>query len=212
MKIEEAIKESLGQAPNINRTIKCIEKENWEGLTLQQALQEINNFHNTNLKTQQSFYENENGEMKEYNKNRDSAKIYSATKLTRKLPSEFDPIQFELQKNLSNAYFDAHESFEDIIEKFEKMVKERGLSTLYTITKIKIKKIEPTPNPPNKQINEKVGRNLILQYLKTNKNLSGDITNDETLECIIQQADLCKKCLRRACKRPLHKNIAHNRL
>ena len=50
-------------------------------------------------------------------------------------------------------------------------------------------------------MNEKVGRNLILQYLKSNKNLSGEITDDETLECIIQQADLCKKCLRRACKR-----------
>ena len=200
-KIEEAIQESLGQAPNIERLIKCMEKENWEGLTLQQALQDINNYHNNNLKTQKLVYESTNGEIKEYKKNRDSAKIYSATKLARKLPSEFDPIQFELQKNLANAYYDTHESFEDIIEKLEKIIKERGLSTLYSTTKIKIKPVGPKPIPPDKQMNEKVGRNLILQYLKSNKDLTGEITDDETLGCIIQQADLCKQCLRRSCKR-----------
>ena len=68
MKIEEAIQESLGQAPNIERLIKCMEKENWEGLTLQQALQDINNYHNNNLKTQKLVYESTNGEIKEYKK------------------------------------------------------------------------------------------------------------------------------------------------
>jgi hypothetical protein len=210
--IEAAIKRSLGQAPNINRLIKCMEKENWEGLTLQQALHEINNFHNNNLKTQHSLYINNKGEMKEYTKNIDSAKICSATKLVKELPEKFDLIQFELQENLSNAYYETHESFEEIIEKFEKTIKHRGLNTLYTATKINIEKNLPTPiiqkheNENFPKINERIGRNLILQHLKTNKNLKGEITNDETLNCIIQQAGLCQKCLRRACKRKQRSN------
>ena len=155
-----------------------------------------------NIQNQQELvYESTNGEIKEYKKNKDSAKIYSATKLATKLPREFDPIQFELQKNLANAYYDTNEGFEEVIEKLEKMIKKEGLSTLYTTTKIKTKPIGHKPIPPDKQMSEKVGRNLILQYLKLNKDLTGEITDDETLGCIIQQAGLCKQCLRRSCKR-----------
>merc|ERR1712105_484856 len=149
IKIEEALKESLGEAPNINRLINCIKKEDWEDLTLQQALHEINNFHNNSLKTQQSLYTKKNGDLAEYRKNLDSAKIQSAMKLARELPKQFD--QFELQKDLSNAYYETHESFEDVVEKLEYLIKHRGLNTLYTTTKIKIKKNLPpwwTPEQP----------------------------------------------------------------
>jgi len=144
IKIEEALKESLGEAPNINRLINCIKKEDWEDLTLQQALHEINNFHNNSLKTQQSLYTKKNGDLAEYRKNLDSAKIQSAMKLARELPKQFDQIQFELQKDLSNAYYETHESFEDVVEKLEYLIKHRGLNTLYTTTKIKIKKKSST--------------------------------------------------------------------
>merc|ERR1712105_381249 len=149
IKIEEALKESLGEAPNINRLINCMKKEDWEDLTLQQALHEINNFHNNSLKTQQSLYTKKNGDLAEYRKNLDSAKIQSAMKLARELPKQFD--QFELQKDLSNAYYETHESFEDVVEKLEYLIKHRGLNTLYTTTKIKIKKNLPpwwTPEQP----------------------------------------------------------------
>merc|ERR1712105_400797 len=52
----------------------------------------------------------------------------------------FDQIQFELQKNLSNAYYETHESFEDVVEKLERLIKNRGINTLYTTTKIILKK------------------------------------------------------------------------
>merc|ERR1712030_205738 len=109
-------------------------------LTLQQALHEINNFHGNSLKTQQSLYTKKNGDLAEYRKNVDSAKIQSAMKLARELPKQFDQIQFELQKDLSNAYYETHESFEDVVEKLEHLIKNRGLNTLYTTTKIMIKK------------------------------------------------------------------------
>merc|ERR1712237_57383 len=61
-------------------------------------------------------------------------------KLARELPKQFDPIQFDLQKDLSNAYYETHESFEDVVKKLEHLIKKRGLNTLYTTTKIMIKK------------------------------------------------------------------------
>merc|ERR1712030_70014 len=112
----------IEEAPNINRLINCIKKEDWEDLTLQQALHEINNFHDNHLKTQQSLYMNRNGDLAEYKKNLDSAKIQSAIKLARELPKQFDQIQFEFQKDLSNAYYETHESFEDIVEKLEYLI------------------------------------------------------------------------------------------
>merc|ERR1712030_281862 len=56
------------------------------------------------------------------------------------LPKQFDQIQFDLQKDLSNAYYETHESFEDVVKKLEHLVRKRGLNNLYTTTKIMIKK------------------------------------------------------------------------
>merc|ERR1711984_30854 len=99
-----------------------------------------NNFHDNSLKNLQSLYTKKNGELAEYKKNVDSAKIQSAMKLARELPKQFDQIQFDLQKDLSNAYYETHESFEDVVKKLEHLIKNRGLNTLYTTTKIMIKK------------------------------------------------------------------------
>merc|ERR1712105_432919 len=170
-KLEEALKESLGEAPNINRLINCIKKEDWEDLTLQQALHEINNFHNNHLKTQQSLYMNRNGDLAEYRKNLDSAKIQSAIKLARELPKQFDQIQFELQKDLSNAYYETHESFEDVVEKLEHLIKNRGLNTLYTTTKIILKK-NLSPWWSQEQIRNENGNQAKQRKKKENQNTS----------------------------------------
>merc|ERR1712030_194210 len=171
IKIEEALKESLGEAPNINRLINCIKKEDWEDLTLQQALHEINNFHNNSLKTQQSLYTNKNGDLAEYRKNLDSAKIQSAIKLARELPKQFDQIQFELQKDLSNAYYETHEGFEDVVEKLEHLIKNRGLNTLYTTTKIILKK-NLSPWWSQEQLGNENGNQAKQRKKKENQNTS----------------------------------------
>merc|ERR1712030_268359 len=88
---------------DISRMFSC----KW--IKIEEALKEINNFHNNSLKTQQSLYTKKNGDLAEYRKNLDSAKIQSAMKLARELPKQFDQIQFELQKDLSNAYYETHE-------------------------------------------------------------------------------------------------------
>merc|ERR1712074_336351 len=115
--------------------VNCMKKEDWDDLTLQQALHEINNFHNNSLRIQQSLYTKKNGDLAEYKKNLDSAKMQSAMKLARELPKQFDQIQFDLQKDLSNAYYETHESFEDVVKKLEHLVRKRGLNNLYTTKK-----------------------------------------------------------------------------
>ena len=129
-KVEEAIYDSLGQSPNIERLNKCMEPKDWGETTLQQALQNINNFHNTTLNSKKMMYKDENGELKEYVKHKESMKVTSAFELLKKLPDKFDTLKHEIMTDMSNAYYDPETNYEKIIEKAEKRIKERGLIML----------------------------------------------------------------------------------
>ena len=78
MVIEETIKDILGQSPNIERLSQYIDKENWGETTHQQALNQINIFHENN---KNNVYRNESGSIKHFEMNKRSMKIMSAFKL-----------------------------------------------------------------------------------------------------------------------------------
>ena len=94
--IEETIKDILGQSPNIERLSQYLDKENWEATTLQQALNQINIFHENNLNNKSNIYKNENGSIKDFEMNKKSMKIMSAFKLVRQLPDTFEPLKRRL--------------------------------------------------------------------------------------------------------------------
>ena len=54
-KIEEAIKDTLGQSPNVERLSKYMNTGDWGETTLQQALNKISNFHENNLNNKKWF-------------------------------------------------------------------------------------------------------------------------------------------------------------
>ena len=59
--IEETIKGILGESPNIERLSQYIDKENWGDLTLQQALNQFEIFHEDKLNNNKSVFRSENG-------------------------------------------------------------------------------------------------------------------------------------------------------
>ena len=86
VKIEEAIQDSLGQSPNIERLSKCMEYRDWGESTLQQALTNISNFHENNLNNKKMIYKDTTGEIRDFEMNKKSMKIMSAVKLIKELP------------------------------------------------------------------------------------------------------------------------------
>ena len=129
-KLEEAIQDSLGQSPNIERLKKCMEPKNWGETTLQQALQNINNFHDTMLNSKKMIYKSENGEIKDYVKHKESMKMQLAVNLLEELPNKFDTLRYDILSDMSNEYFDPETNYEKVIEKAEKRIRERGLTML----------------------------------------------------------------------------------
>ena len=135
-KIEEAIQDSLGQSPNMERLSKCMEAKNWGETTLQQALQNISNFHEINLNSKKMIYKNEVGEIKDFEMNKKSMKIISAVTMIKELPSKFDEMKYELLNDMSNAFFDPEVRYEDVIQETENKTKKNGQTMLYSETKI----------------------------------------------------------------------------
>ena len=217
--LEETIQDSLGQAPNIERLNKCLEPKNWGETTLQQAFQNINNFHNESLDNKASTYKDENGELRETVKHKESMKTASAFDLLKKLPATFDIIKHEAMTDISNAYYDTNPNYKKTIEKIEKGIKQRGLIRLYTETKISTHQVPKPPiytetkNPTNQvqkspqknkpyKLSEEEGRQQILEYIKTcTQTLMGDIMSLDPLRKIINKADLCKYCLTTDCRK-----------
>ena len=130
---------SLGQSPNIERLKKCMEPKDWGETTLQQALQNINNFHDTMLNSKKMIYKSENGEIKDYKKLKAAMKMQSAFNLLGELPEKFDALKNEILTDMSNAYFDQDITYEEVVEKAEKRIQKRGFIMLYTATKISTK-------------------------------------------------------------------------
>ena len=91
--VEEAIQDTLGQSANMERLNKCIEDKDWGESTLQQALQNISNFHEINLDSKKMAYKNEVGEIKDFEMYKKSMKITSAIKLVKNLPGIFDDLK-----------------------------------------------------------------------------------------------------------------------
>merc|ERR1711874_389911 len=104
-----------------------------------QALQNISNFHNAILNSKKMMYKNESGEIKDYVKHKESMKMQSAFNLLKELPDKFDALRHEIMTDMSNAFFDPETNYEEVIEKAEKRIKERGLIILYMATKISTK-------------------------------------------------------------------------
>ena len=176
-KLEEAIQDSLGQSPNVERLSKCMEAKNWGETTLQQALQNISNFHDTNLDSKKMVYKSEVGELKDFEMNKKSMKIMSAFTLIKELPSEFDSMKYELLNDMSNAFFDPEVKYEDVVKEAESKAKERGQTMLYSETKITSKPNNSQQQFPkeisedlgrkfHKEISEDLGRQEILNYIK----------------------------------------------
>ena len=101
-------------------------------------------------------------------------KIISAVTLIKNLTSKFDEIKYELQNDMSNAFFDPEVRYEDVIEETEKKTRKRGQTMLYSETKITNK-----PNNTNnsqkqfpkelysKELSNESGRKEILNYIKS---------------------------------------------
>ena len=135
--IEETIKDILGQSPNIERLSQYLDKENWGATTLQQALNQINIFHENNLNNKSNVYKNENGSIKDYEMNKKSMKIMSAVKLIEELPETFEPVKQKLLNYMSNAFFDPEIPYEDVVKETEEEAANRGLTVIFSETKIK---------------------------------------------------------------------------
>ena len=197
IKIEKAIQNSLGQSPNMERLSKCMETKDWGETSLQQALHNISNFHETNLDSKKMIYKNKMGELKDFEMNKKSMKIMSAVTLIKNLPSEFDEIKYELQTDMSDAFFDPEIKYENVIEETEKKIKKRGHTMLYSETKITNKRNntdkaqkQVTKEPHTKEQSNTQGRKEILNYIKTNKHLKGPITKNRKLNKIIRTLNL----------------------
>ena len=187
--LEETIQESLGQSQNIERLKKCMEPKDWGNTSLQHALQNINNFHESMLSSKKMIYKKEDGEYKDYIRHKESMKMQSATNLLKNLPDKFDVIRDDMLKDMSDAYFDAETTYEKVIEKTEEKVKNRGLNMLYTATGISneqtrkpaiyaMQRKERIPGGKNRDVKKE-----ILDIIKhANPKLTGDIMNNISLK------------------------------
>ena len=234
VKIEEAIQDTLGQSANMERLSKCMEDKDWGETTLQQALQNISNFHEINLDSKKMVYKNEIGEIKDFETNKNAMKIISAVKLIKSLPSRFDELKNELESDMSNAFFDPEIKYEDVIKTTENKVKERGQIMLYSETKITKKQSKKPPAKETEKANIQVaatqingqpqpvkidpGKIKILNYIKSNNTYQGPFHRSRNIATIIKEAKICKFCLTSKCrqnqleenKRPNCKAIPRN--
>ena len=78
---------------------------------------------------------------------------------------------------------------------------------LYSETKITNK--QNNTNKPQKQITKELysnelssvsEREEIINYIKTNRNLKGPLTRDNTLRNLVKKAKLCLYCLKKECR------------
>ena len=205
--IEKTIQDTLGKSANKERLSKCMEDEDWSGFTLQQALQNISNFHEMNLDSKKMAYKNESGEIKDYEMHKRSMKILSAIKLTKQLPNKFSEIKYELETNMSDAYFNPKTKYEDIIKETEKKVIERGQFMLYSETKIQEKKELQEPTRKKREIlistaeiENQNGEEQILEFLK-NTSYRGPLGKCKKIAEIIKKSNICEHCLMKSCKR-----------
>ena len=161
MVIEETIRGMLGQPPNIERLSQYIDKESWGETTLQQALNQIDIFHEDKLNNKNNVYRNENGSIKDFEMNKKSMKIMSAFKLVRQLPETFEPIKQNLLTSMSNAFFNPELKYANLVKEAEKGAEANGQMNKFSEQKIPKQKNEISNNDKknNKDINYRPKRN-----------------------------------------------------
>ena len=95
-------------------------------------------------------YKNENGSIKDFEMNKKSMKIMSAVKLIEKLPETFEPVKQKLLNDMSNAFFDPEIQYENVVKEAEEEAAYRGLTVIFSETKIK-KTINHSPSSEPKE-------------------------------------------------------------
>ena len=101
-------------------------------------------------------YKSKVGELKDFEMNKKSMKIMSAVKLIKNLPSKFDELKYELQNDMSDAFFDPEVKYEDVIKATENKARERGQIMLYSETKITKKHNNWQQQPPDNSDNPQI--------------------------------------------------------
>ena len=210
--IEKTIQDTLGKSANRERLNKCMKDENWSGFTLQQTLQNISNFHEMNLNSKKMAYKNESGEVKDYEMHKKSMKILSALKLTKQLPDKFSEIKYDLETNMSDAYYNPEIKYEDIIKEIERKIISRGQFMLYSETKIQEEKALKEPETKKKKeilistakIENQNGEEQILEFLK-NTSYRGPLGKCKKIAKIVRESNLCEHCLMKSCKQKQNK-------
>jgi len=134
--IEKTIKRMLGQSPNIERLSQYIDKENWGESTLQQALNQIDIFHEDKLNNKKNVFRSEDGSIKDFEMNKNSMKIMSAFKLIRQLPETFEPIRQNLMNDMSNAFYNPEITYASLVKEAEKRAKATGQMNIFSEYKI----------------------------------------------------------------------------
>ena len=94
--IEMAIHKIIGEAPNIKRLSTYIDKEDWRGLTVEQALNSIERHHDNSLNHKKKIFKDENGATQDFRITKRVVKLISAFKLVRKLPNNVNQIRHSI--------------------------------------------------------------------------------------------------------------------
>ena len=144
-------------------------------------------------------YKNENGSIKDYEMNKKSMKIMSAVKLIEELPETFEPVKQKLLNDMSNAFFDPEIQYENVVKEAEDEAACRGLTVIFSETKIKQQSTIPQHQNP-KKIHKKDGRKAILEYIKENNDAKGTVTENKVKWEIISKSKLCMYCLTKTCR------------
>ena len=172
-----------------------METRDWGEATLQQALTNISNFHETNLNSKKMIYKNKTGDLKDFQMNKKTMKIMSAVKLIKRLPGNFEPLKHDLLSDMSDAFFNPEINYEDVVNTAELRAKERGHTMLFS--EIKIKNQPAFPYQQNKkQVSRKIGR----EFIKKNKNERGTTKSNLRIREIFRKSNICMFCLTTRCR------------
>ena len=201
------IKGMLGQSPNIERLSQYIDKENWGESTFQQALNQIDIFHEDNLNNKNKVFRHENGSIKDFEMNKNSMKIMSAFKLVRQLPETFEPIRQNLMNDMSNAFYNPEITYASLVKEAEKRAKATGQMNIFSEYKIPEQKNglsrydrKVFKKGITDQQEPKDERKALLKYITDNDTGEETVRENPTTWNIIKGSAICAFCITKKCR------------